>query len=299
MVNLVASLTGPFPAVMASTATGWSTPAPGYTGILPLTVAVQGGATDGTTRVRCDPIPGKVRVCNANYGAGNGWLGLASLWLDGSSHITAGTVRMNDGYLTKAGGPYAYDVVRRHVMCQEVGHTFGLAHQYAVAGSTLQNGISCMNDSGNTLKLQTHTVPNGHDWEQLAQMYAHTDNSNTLARLLLRVARRAAARNANAGEEGTGTGTGAALLRGANVDAEAAVGDAEAAAERAWEGMVAELPVAAGASWERHDVAAVDAHLAAAAAAGAASPVARARFLVSDYGEGRVVVTHVMRAEVA
>lgn len=291
VVKLVSSLISPYPLVMSGVAGKWSSASPDWSGPLSLRVAVEAGVTDGTTRLRCAPITGKVHVCNANYGAGNGWLGVASLWLDASGHISAGTVRMNDGYLLKAGGTYNSDVVRRHVMCQEVGHTFGLAHQYGVAGSALQTGVSCMNDMGSTLKSEAHTVPNGHDWEQLAAIYgAHSDGYNSFGRMLLRAARRAA------GAAGDEAGAAGNSLRGgsdAAADADAKT-DAEAAVEAAWTDLVAEVPVRAGATWEAHDAADVEVCL---AAADAASPIAKARFLVSDYGEGRVVVTHVMRAQ--
>ena len=49
---------------------------------------------------KCRPTPGRVEVCNSRYG-NNGWLGIASIWVNGS-HITQGTVKMNDTYFNTA-----------------------------------------------------------------------------------------------------------------------------------------------------------------------------------------------------
>ncbi|MGC4939945.1 hypothetical protein [Kribbella sp. DT2] len=54
----------------------------------------------------------------------NGWAGLASINLSGSGHISTGSVKLNDTY--ESGAPTAE---RQGVMCQEVGHTYGLDHQ--------------------------------------------------------------------------------------------------------------------------------------------------------------------------
>jgi mannose-6-phosphate isomerase-like protein (cupin superfamily) len=114
-------------------------------------------------RKRCAMVSGKVRVCNASYG-GTGWAGLASINLDSSGHITQGTAKMNDFYSMSAD-------FRNHVMCQEVGHTFGLGHT-SEDGST-QN--TCMDYSNSP----TSTRPNQHDYEQLVSMYGHLDSYNS------------------------------------------------------------------------------------------------------------------------
>lgn len=112
-------------------------------------------------------MSGKIRVCNAAYG-NNGWLGLASINIDSSSHITQGTAKMNDSYAST----YASDPNEAaHVMCQEIGHTFGLGHT-SEDGST-QN--TCMDYSSSP----TSTAPNQHDYDELAIIYGHTDTYNT------------------------------------------------------------------------------------------------------------------------
>ena len=81
----------------------------------------------GTTTT-CTPTfgIGRVEVCNAAYGT-NGWLGLAQIWVS-RRHIVAGTTKVNDTYFSP-GGKYDTDAWRQMVMCQEVGHTFGLDYQ--------------------------------------------------------------------------------------------------------------------------------------------------------------------------
>jgi len=125
---------------------------------------------DDSSRVRklCRAVSGKVRSCNASYG-NNGWLGLASINLDSNGHISQGTSKMNDSYSSS----FASQDQRRHVMCQEIGHTFGLGHT-SEDGST-QN--TCMDYS----QSPTSTAPNQHDYEQLVAQYGHTDSYNSYA----------------------------------------------------------------------------------------------------------------------
>jgi hypothetical protein len=121
----------------------------------------------GQARGKCRPTAGRVEVCNGTYGL-NGWLGLAQIWLRGT-HITQGTTKMNDSYLSSG-----YSTTnKQHVICQEVGHTFGLDHQDE-SGADLN---TCM-DYSNALD---NPSPNQHDYDELAVIYAHLDSSSTLA----------------------------------------------------------------------------------------------------------------------
>jgi len=138
---------------LATTSLAWSESAV-------LDAPVGKGNTSGST---CAATTGRVEVCSAAYG-NNGWLGLAQIWLSGS-HITKGTVKVNDTYFSTA--QYDNPNERNHVMCQEVGHTFGLGH-------TSENGSSqdtCMDYSSSP----SSTGPNPHDFEQLSSIYAHLD----------------------------------------------------------------------------------------------------------------------------
>ena len=122
-----------------------------------------------STGRKCRPVSGRVEACNAAYG-NTGWLGLASISLSGG-HITSGTAKVNDTYFTQT--TYNTPAQRLDVMCQEIGHTFGLDHP-STDGS---NQLTCMdysNDSGAT------NQPNAHDFEQLSSMYSHSDRTSTV-----------------------------------------------------------------------------------------------------------------------
>ncbi|MDQ5820392.1 MAG: hypothetical protein M3540_03015 [Actinomycetota bacterium] len=117
---------------------------------------------------RCSANDGKIEVCNARYGP-NGWLGLASIWTSGS-HIVRASAKMNDTYFDST----TYDfTAERHVMCQEVGHGYGLGHQDE-SGADLN---TCM-DYASALD---NPSPNAHDYEQLETIYnSHLDATSTV-----------------------------------------------------------------------------------------------------------------------
>lgn len=120
----------------------------------------------GQAKGRCRPTSGRVEVCNGSYGF-NGWLGLAQIWISGS-HITQGVAKMNDSYLSSG-----YSTTnKQHVICQEIGHTFGLGHQDE-SGADLN---TCM-DYANSLD---NPSPNQHDYDQLVTIYSHLDSFTTV-----------------------------------------------------------------------------------------------------------------------
>ena len=128
----------------------------------------------GTTAHRCAATAGRVEVCNYTYG-NNGWLGLASISVTGGTHITQGTVKVNDTYFNTAS--YNNTAEREHVMCQEVGHTFGLDHQ-DTSGASLN---TCMDYYHNTSNSDTKsTTPNQHDYDELVTIYTHLDSTTTI-----------------------------------------------------------------------------------------------------------------------
>ena len=130
-------------------------------------LAYEGGSSAQKDRKRCAAITGKIRSCNAAYGF-NGWLGLATINISGS-HITRGTSKMNDSYFNSGG----YDeTARQHVMCQEIGHTFGLDHQDE-SGADLNTCMDYSNDLDNP-------SPNNHDYQQLVTIYSHLDSTSTI-----------------------------------------------------------------------------------------------------------------------
>jgi len=125
----------------------------------------------GTRPKSCRPTTGRVEVCNASYGNTN-WLGIAQIWLSGS-HIVQGTTKMNDYYFSLS----KYDTPdwRQFVMCQEVGHTFGLDHQDENFNNA--NLGTCMDYTNDP---STNTHPNQHDYDELDTIYAHLDSTTTV-----------------------------------------------------------------------------------------------------------------------
>lgn len=115
----------------------------------------------------CKAVNGRIQACNDTYGF-NGWLGLAQIWVRGS-HIVRAIAKMNDSYLA---GPTYDDTNRQHVLCQEVGHGYGLGHQDE-SGADLG---TCM-DYADALD---NPSPNSHDYEQLETIYnSHVDGGGT------------------------------------------------------------------------------------------------------------------------
>ncbi len=139
---------------------------------------------------RCSAKSGRVEVCNAKYGY-NGWLGLAQIWASGG-HIVQGVAKMNDTYFNLS--KYNNDPWRNLVMCQEVGHTFGLDHTDEIHNNT--NLGSCMDytndpDGGGSYgadnqypggdnPITTAVVETYHDYDHLAVIYNHGDGSTTI-----------------------------------------------------------------------------------------------------------------------
>src|SRR6266540_1928870 len=123
---------------------------------------------------RCRPTSGRVEVCNARYGR-TGWLGVATIWITSGSHIVQGTVKVNDTYLAPDSF-YTYNTAeeRLHVICQEVGHTFGLDHQ-DTSGASFG---TCMNYYHST--NSTSTTPNAGDYNELLCIYDPADAGRTL-----------------------------------------------------------------------------------------------------------------------
>lgn len=140
-----------------------------------LNVTREAGDSGSQARRRCAAVRGKVRSCNASYG-NTGWLGLAQIALS-NGHIAQGTAKMNDTYL--AGSSYN-ETNRQQVICQEIGHDWGLDHQ----DDTGRDLNTCM-DYADALD---NPAPNAHDYDQLVSSYGHTDSTSTIAALPAEVA---------------------------------------------------------------------------------------------------------------
>jgi hypothetical protein len=127
-----------------------------------------------TTGRQCRPTLGRVEVCNAKYG-NNGWLGVAQIWISGS-HITQGTVKVNDTYFNTSF--YNTTPWRNLVMCQEVGHALGLDHQDV--SQTNPNLGTCMDYTSNPSGPPSNEHPNLHDYDQLLIIYTHLDSTTNV-----------------------------------------------------------------------------------------------------------------------
>lgn len=119
----------------------------------------------------CDPVSGRVVVCNDLYG-NNNWMGTALIWVTGAeNHITQALVRLNDTYFSMP--VYDTDAWKNSVMCHELGHTLGLDHQDTDFYNV--NLGTCLDY---TIDPSTNQQPNTHDYDQLSTIYTHLDSFN-------------------------------------------------------------------------------------------------------------------------
>ncbi len=162
-IKLADNVSSSWDAYLTGASTDWS-----QSSVLDTTVVT------GTSTSSCRPTVGRVEVCNRKYGS-NGWLGVASIWVSGS-HITQGTVKVNDTYFNT--NTYNKPEWKRLVMCQEVAHTLGLDHQDENF-SNLNLG-TCMDYTSKPAGPPSNEHPNAHDYEQLETIYAHLDSITTV-----------------------------------------------------------------------------------------------------------------------
>ena len=168
-VKLGDNVSSQWDSILATTASDWS-----QSTVLD-TVIVAGGARPRN----CRPTSGQVEVCNATYG-NTGWLGVAQIWITGGTHITQGTVKLNDTYFNTP--TYNTTAWRNLVSCQEVGHTLGLDHQDENFDNP--NLGTCMDYTSNP---GTNQHPNKHDYDELVTIYSHLDSTSTLGQIINRV----------------------------------------------------------------------------------------------------------------
>lgn len=128
----------------------------------------------GQGRTNCKATKGRVEVCNKSYG-NNGWLGLAQIWISGD-HITQATTKLNDTYFNTA--TYNTPGWRSLVMCQEIGHNFGLNHQDEDFNNEPIAPHTCMDYFVPSANEIVH--PNLHDYEELEAIYSHLDSTTTV-----------------------------------------------------------------------------------------------------------------------
>lgn len=127
--------------------------------------------TGSTNPKNCRPVAGTIQVCNGKYGF-NGWLGIASIWLSGG-HISQGTTKVNDSYFNTP--TYNTPAWRQAVMCQEIGHDYGLGHQDEDFNT--DDTRSCMDYTRNP---QGNEGPDAHDFEELLAIYDHLESSMSI-----------------------------------------------------------------------------------------------------------------------
>ncbi len=163
-VKLGDNVSSAWDSYLGTASTDWS-----VSSVLDTTI-VAGGAKPRN----CRPTSGRVEVCNATYG-NTGWLGVAQIWVSGS-HIAQGTVKVNDTYFNTS--TYNTAPWRRLVMCQEIGHTFGLDHQDENFNNP--NLGTCMDYTSDPDGPPSNEHPNNHDYDELATIYAHLDSTTTV-----------------------------------------------------------------------------------------------------------------------
>ena len=95
---------------------------------------------------------------------------IAGISIDGNGHIVSGYTKLNDSYFSQA--YYNTTAWKQSVTCQELGHNVGLDHQ----DEDFNNAplYSCMD-----YQAPPYQYPNGHDYEELEAIYAHTDSYNS------------------------------------------------------------------------------------------------------------------------
>lgn len=177
-LKLVDSVTSGWNSYLGTTSSDWSVSTM-------LDTTIVSGSDSNSTRKRCPAVLGQDRICNAAYG-NNGWLGLAQVWVYSDGHIAQGVVKLNDTYFNTS--TYNTPAWRNLVMCQEVGHTFGLNHQDEIFDNP--NLGTCMdytNDpdggpGGASSTDPSNEHPDTHDYTQLESIYAHlTDTFNSFS----------------------------------------------------------------------------------------------------------------------
>jgi hypothetical protein len=166
----------------------------------------------GTSNPRkCRATLGRVEVCNAGYG-NTGWLGVAQIWITGGTHIVQGTVKVNDTYFNTS--TYNTPAWRQMVMCQEIGHTFGLDHQDTTFGNA--NLGTCMDYTNDP---STNQQPNTGDYDELLCIYDQAKYGVTLS---------------TSTHSCTGTGHLDSTTTVASMPAASVGASADAAADAAW-----------------------------------------------------------------
>lgn len=130
----------------------------------------------------CNPILGQVEVCNSTYG-NTEWLGIAQIWAyrGKAGHIAQALVKVNDTYFNTP--KYNTSAWRNLVMCQEIGHTFGLSHQdedfYNTNLGTCMDYTNDPTGTAGTNGILNNEHPNLHDYDMMTEIYAHLNSTDS------------------------------------------------------------------------------------------------------------------------
>jgi hypothetical protein len=117
----------------------------------------------------CEPVQGKLKVCNGNYGDTR-WRGINQILLT-NGYIIASSAKMNEFYLSGSG-----DDQMQYTMCHEIGHGFGLPH-------TDENFLNrdlgnCMDYTNNP---QVNKQPDDSNFQFLADLYGNVTGTQSVA----------------------------------------------------------------------------------------------------------------------
>lgn len=159
------NLTGDWPTYLAKASSDWN-----------ISTVAKNTIVPGQSTKRCRATSGRDEICNGTYG-NNGWLGLASISLSGG-HIVQGTVKVNDTYFNTP--TYNNPNEKQHVMCQEIGHTWGLDHQ-DTSGALFYTCMDYFSNTGANAGNPASTTPNPGDYDQLLCIYDPATSGKTLS----------------------------------------------------------------------------------------------------------------------
>jgi len=164
------------------TTAAWNSSLAGTSADWNVSVLKNGVVARTGTNAACDPVLGGVEVCNSEYGD-TGWLGIAQVWVyrGRAGHIAQGLVKVNDTYFNTP--QYNTPAWRNFVMCQEVGHTYGLGHQdESFSNANLGTCMDYTNDPDGTIAdpdQLSNQHPDQHDLDVLTEKYAHLNETTS------------------------------------------------------------------------------------------------------------------------